>query len=234
MTHKAIIKCTRFDAEWYYSDKRDVIEEYKSKAIEKNNEKNYYSFRTLDMYESWWQTSIETHGVNSKLYETGMYALWEGEVNLELLSVGHYIFVEPLNEYMKITKVEVNTDGSAFYYIDYEKHFLNLREETRLNAIEKWLAAEYPHINTFEELKNHKDDICELKLDYQKYRDGFYNITEVKKDVKELEDVNSNTYEKPMYITGVSEDNEDFATMGVGCLVVLILGICIAILLMII
>lgn len=229
-SHHAIVKCDRYDVEWYFNDNSDIIALYKDRAHkDARTSINYYSLYNYNAHN--WFDAILSHGVKNKLYNTGQTIIWSGIIEQERLRVGDHLYIPPLKDYKLINKVETTPDGKITYYVDYRKYFYDNGKESRLKAVDEWFEFEFPELNKFNQLTEHsksmKDKFEEEYKDYKKCKDH-----KIESDLKSWlsEDDECNNYNT---ITSDNSPTKDYAWLTILGVVGLSASILITILLII-
>lgn len=175
--HKAIIKCESYVNEYIFSDYDfNNLQLYRLMSI-----KSLLDLTSRNLSYSWnnsyykWTTFISNIGcIRTNRTNTGLVTLDEIEVNLDILKNGDNLYIEKLNDYKEIIKVEVHPSGTVIYTINHFVQIETKKDNNLYEMVDEWFTNYYPELNSFDELINYKEDtkygVSEI-YEYQKIRD---------------------------------------------------------------
>lgn len=133
---------------------------------------DYVSHIRTKLYRNvgYWESELNDYGFKNFYFETGVYTIETKHMNVDILNKGMFIFVDSLDKYCEVVKIEVNSDSSVNYYIDHIEYFDEESSNMRVEAVEKWFEFNYPELDRYEQLINHKDDVDDLMMEFNKYQ----------------------------------------------------------------
>lgn len=189
--HLAHIKVGRKDKSYHstFTDDKFKFYEKESKDLmgkfvnSTSTSMRFYHSDDLSTIMKLWDELIKTKGVECTHRITGRYTIETRKLELDVLSVGMDLFVNELNKYCTITKVEVNYDNSVNYHVDEYVIFDEKPFNNHYDSIEQWFKAMYPHLEMFEDLKEYRYEKHSIYEIYNKHnklakKSKYFNLTQ--------------------------------------------------------
>lgn len=133
---------------FYQKETKRLMEE----IINRNSSMRFYFSDELSREMESWYELVLTKGIEFTYKITGRYTIETRELQLDVLSLGMDIYVNELDKYCTITKVEVNSDHSVNYHVDEYIVFDEKPFNNHYNSVDEWFEVMYPHLNKFEDL----------------------------------------------------------------------------------
>lgn len=188
--HLAHIKVGRKDKSYHSTFSNDKFKFYEKETKDLMgkiiNSTSSMKFRHLDYLSDVmksWEDLIATKGVDCTNRITGRYTIESRKLELDVLSVGMDLFVNELNKYCKIIKVEVNYDNSVNYHVDEFVIFDEKPYNNYYDSVEEWFKCMYPHLKMFEDLKDYRYEKHSIYEIYNKHNElanksKYFNLTQ--------------------------------------------------------
>lgn len=181
-SHYAIVKCDRYQTEWFYKTRKEhrdqygyrhlayvndtFDEDYYMKSVMRFIGKDFNKWTTKEEVEQEikdrkesWSRDLKEDYYGRKNILNGLCVLWSGEINLERLRVGDSLYIESVEEYLLIKKVDLNPNGEIVYYVDHQEYFDDTLEASRLKMVDQFISKNYPDVDQFSDMLKYKDDI---------------------------------------------------------------------------